>query len=298
MNITITGSLGNIGRRLTEQLTGKGHTLTVISHSNERAHLIEQLGARAAIGSLDDGEHLLRAFEKADAVFTIIPPNPSATNVQEYIRSTGEGYARAIEQTGVRHVVNLSSIGAHAPDGPGPTGANYQVEKRLDRMEGVHVLHLRPGMFYTNFYGSIPMIKHQNIIGNNFGAEVSTLLSHPRDIADIAAEALDSLNFTGTSFRYVVSDEKNGREMATMLGAAIGNPNLSWVSFSDETMLHALIQNGLTEQMASVYMIEIGIAIRNGALFEDYRKNGQPVPGRTSFGEFAKEFAAAYHHSH
>jgi uncharacterized protein YbjT (DUF2867 family) len=298
MNITITGSLGNIGRRLTEQLTAKGHKLTVVSHSSERVQAIEQLGARAAIGSLSHRQHLLRAFDQADAVFTMIPPDPLATDAREYIRSVGEGYAWAIEHTGVRYVVNLSSIGAHSPDGAGPTGANHQVEKRLDQLEGINVLHLRPGMFYTNFYGSIPMIKHQNIIGNNFDAEVSVLLSHPHDIADIASTALDSLSFAGTEVRYVVSDEKNGREMAAILGAAIGSPNLSWVSFSDETMLRALMQNGFTEQMASVYIIEIGAAMRNGTLFEDYRKNGQPVLGRTNFPGFAKEFATVYQHSH
>jgi len=298
MNITITGSLGNIGRRLTERLTAKGHKITVVSHSSERAHAIGQLGARPAIGSLDDRQHLLKAFEQADAVFTMIPPNPLAKDVREYIRYVGEGYAWAIEHTGVRHVVNLSSIGADSPDGAGPTGANHQVEKRLEQLEGVNLLHLRPGMFYTNFYGSIPMIKHQNIIGNNFDAEVSALLSHPHDIADIAAAALDSLRFTGTNVRYVVSDEKNGREMAAILGAAIGSPNLSWVSFSDETMLQALVQNGFPEQMASVYIIEIGAAMRNGTLFEDFRRSGQPMLGKTNFSSFSEEFAAVYQHSH
>src|SRR5882757_10017519 len=161
MNITITGSLGNIGQRLTGKLTAKGHKVTVVSHSPERVKAIEQLHAIPAIGSVDDPDFLLQAFDKADAVYTMIPPNYLAADPRASIRTTGDGYARAIEQTGVRHVVNLSSIGAHIPDGPGPTGANHYVEKKLDELKETHVLHLRPGMFYTNFFGNIPMIKHQ-----------------------------------------------------------------------------------------------------------------------------------------
>jgi len=297
MNITITGSLGNIGQRLTGKLTAKGHSVTVVSHNPERAKAIEQLHAIPAIGSIDDPDFLLRAFDKADAVFTMIPPDFLAADPRAYIRAAGERYARAIRQTGVRHVVNLSSVGAHTPDGPGPAGANHYVEKKLDELKDTHVLHLRPGMFYTNFFGSLPMIKHQHIIGNNFDAGVNVLLTHPQDIADAAADALDTLFFTGKNIRYVVSDEKNGGEIAAILGQAISQPDLAWVCFSDEELLQGMMQNGFTEQMASVYVVEIGIALRDGILFENYRRKKHMALGKISFTDFAKEFAAVYKNS-
>lgn len=298
MNITITGSLGNIGQKLTEQLTAKGHRVTVVSHSPERIKAIEQLHAIPAIGSVDDHDFLLHAFDGADAVYTMIPPNPLATDIREYMKRVGESYAKAIEQTGVRHVVNLSSIGSHIPDGLGPTSANYYVEKKLDELKETHVLHLRPGMFYTNFFGAMQMIRHQRIIGNNFDATVNIVLSHPQDIANVAADALDTLSFTGKNVRYIVGDEKNGGEIAAILGSAIGQPDLSWVGFSDEELLQGMMQNGFTEQMASVYVVEIGIALRNGTLFEDYRKNKHNAAGTISFTDFAKEFAAVYKRSY
>ena len=297
MNITITGSLGNIGRRLAGNLTAKGHIVTVVSHSPERVQDIEQLNAIPAIGSVEDPAFLLRAFEKADAVFTMVPPNYAATDLRGYIRTVGEGYARAIAHTGIRHVVNLSSIGAHLPGGPGPTGANHYVEQQLNALKDTHVLHLRPGMFYTNFFGAMPMIKHRNIIGNNFDASVKMVLSHPKDIADAAADALETLYFTGKNTRYVAGDEKNGGEIAAILGQAIGQPDLAWVGFSDEEMLQAMLQNGLSAQMASVYVIEIGIALREGTLLEDYRKHQRNASGKINFTDFAKEFAAVYSNS-
>ncbi len=292
MNITITGSLGNVGQRLTQQLTAKGHVITVVSHSPEKAKAIEQLQARPAIGSIEDLRFLLHAFDKADAVFTMIPPNYQSTDIREYIRATGERYAQAVRQAGVRHVVNLSSIGAHIPDGLGPTGANYYVENKLDELADTHVLHLRPGMFYTNFFGMMPMMILQNIIGNNFDEAISMVLSHPKDIADAAAAALDTLSFTGKDFLYIAGDEKTGGQIASALGQAIGQPDLTWVSFSDEQLLQGLLQNGLSEQMASVYVIGIGHALRSGTLFGHYHQNKHKSFGKVSLPDFAQEFAA------
>jgi len=293
MNITITGSLGNIGRRLTQTLTAKGHRVTVISHDAGKAKAIEQLQAIPAIGSLEDTDFLTGAFEQANAVFTMVPPNYATNDLRGYIKAVGEGYAHAIAQTGVQHVVNLSSIGAHMADGPGPTGANHYVEEKLNALKDTHVLQLRPGMFYTNFLGAIPLVKHQHIIGNNFNEDVSMVLSHPADIAAIAAQALDTCSFTGRQVRYIAGDEKNGAEIAAALGGAIGMPELRWTAFPDAAMLQAMLQNGLTEEMARVYVIEIGVAIREGILFDDYRRQ-QNGFSATRLADFAQEFAAVY----
>jgi uncharacterized protein YbjT (DUF2867 family) len=297
MNITLTGSLGNIGRQLTAALTAKEHRVTVVSHDPGKATAIEALKAIPAIGSIEDTDFLLQAFEKANAVFTMIPPNYTTNDLRGYMKTTGEGYANTIAQTGVQHVVNLSSIGAHIPDGPGPTGANYYVEAKLNALKDTHVLHLRPGMFYTNFFGAMGMIKHQHMIGNNFDATVNMVLSHPADIAAAAAEALDTLNFTGKQVRYIAGDEKNGGQIAAALGEAIGQPNLQWMGFSDEGMLQGMVQNGLSEEMARVYILEIGIALRNGILFDDYRKHQDTAFGKVRLADFAKEFAVVYKNS-
>ncbi|HEY9044745.1 MAG TPA: NAD(P)H-binding protein [Ohtaekwangia sp.] len=294
MNITITGSLGNIGRRLTKTLIAKGYRVTVVSHNHERAKEIEALQAIPAIGSLQDTDFLLRAFNEADAVYLMIPPDPAANDMRQYIRSMGERYARVIATAGIRYVVNLSSIGAHLPAGAGPAGPNYYVEQTLNALSGTNVLHLRPGMFYTNFLGAINMIRYQNILGNNFDASVNMVLSHPHDIADVAADALDKLSFTGKSVRYIAGDEKNGSEIVQILGHAIDQPDLAWVNFTDEQMLKGMTQNGLTEEMARVYILEIGKALRENTLLDDYQRNKHEAYGTIHLKDFANEFAVAY----
>lgn len=294
MKVTVTGSLGNISRILIEKLVSAGHEVKVITSNSERVKEIEQLQAIPLVGSVEDYEFVKNAFAGSDAVYLMIPPNFQTTDVKQYIRIVGKQYADALKETGVKYAVNLSSIGAHLESGSGPTGANYYVEQKLDELQDLNVLHLRPGMFLTNFYGAIPMIKHGSMLGNNFGGSVKIPLTHPKDIADVAFKALNELSISGKQIQYIVSDEKNGFEVTQALSDAVGKSGVNWVEFSDEQLLNSLVQNGFSEQMAKVYMVEIGVALRDGSFVEDYHRNKSKSTGGTTLQDFSKEFATAY----
>lgn len=117
MNFTITGSLGHISKPLAETLIAAGHQVTIISSDAAKVKAIEELGATAAIGSVEDVAFLTEAFSGKDAIYTMVPPNFGAPNIREFISGTGKKYAEAIKASGVKRVVNLSSIGAHLDGG-------------------------------------------------------------------------------------------------------------------------------------------------------------------------------------
>ncbi len=54
MKIIITGSLGNISKPLSQELVAKRHDVTIISSKADRQQEIEALGAKAAVGSVED----------------------------------------------------------------------------------------------------------------------------------------------------------------------------------------------------------------------------------------------------
>lgn len=62
MKIVLTGSLGNIGKPLAIALIKEGHAVTVISSSAKRQAEIEALGAKTAIGTMQDAEFLASAL--------------------------------------------------------------------------------------------------------------------------------------------------------------------------------------------------------------------------------------------
>jgi len=291
MKYVLLGSLGNITKPLAQKLVAAKHQVTVISSKTAKAAEIEKLGATAAIGDLNDTDFLTRTFKGADAVYTMVPPGESENRKQQ-MRREGNSLVAAVKAAGIKKVLNLSSIGAHMPAGCGPVSALYFVEQAFNALDGVDVKHLRPAFFYTNLLNNIGMIKHAGIYGNNYGLDTDIVFVHPDDIAVVAAEELQALSFTGKTVRYIVDDIRTSKEVASILGNAIGKPELPYVQFTDEQALQGMVQAGLNEDSALNY-VEMGQAIRSGEMFAEYKK--EPVQqGPVKLEDFAKAFAAVY----
>jgi uncharacterized protein YbjT (DUF2867 family) len=293
MKIIVTGSLGHISRPLVEKLTTAKHEVTVISSNADRKAEIEALGAKAAIGSVSDLAFITETFIGADAVYTMVPPTYSASDWKMHIAGIGKIYAQAIAASGVKYVVNLSSIGAHMPEGCGPVSGLYHVEQAFNALEGVNVKHLRPGFFYYNFFANLGMIKHMGIIGGNYGESAKLILADTGDVAGAAAEELTNLSFTGKSMRYIASDEKSTDEIASLLGKAIGKADLKWVNFTDADTLGGMLQNGVPDDVAKNYT-EMGAAMRSGDMASEYNHNRPQTFGKLKFETFTPVFAEAY----
>jgi uncharacterized protein YbjT (DUF2867 family) len=291
MNITITGSLGNISRPLTQILVNAGHQLTVISSNEKNAGEIKAMGATPAIGSVEDVAFLTSAFANADIIYTMTPNNFGAPDQRAYMVNVGNSYLAAIKNAGVKRVVNLSSIGADLADGTGPIKGLHDIEHILNTLTDVDIKHLRAGFFYTNFYNDIALIKNLGFTGSNYNSETLMVLVHPRDIATEIANQVN-LGFTGKSVRYVYSDEQTAATVAKTLGNAIGKPELAWVEFTNEQLLDGMLQAGLPAPVAKNY-VEMGEAMGSGILSADFNLH-KPSAGETKLSEFAAEFAAKF----
>ncbi|HEY4323068.1 MAG TPA: NAD(P)H-binding protein [Mucilaginibacter sp.] len=292
MKITITGSLGNISKPLTELLIKAGHHLTVISSNTDKTAAIEALGAKAAIGSIADVDFLTKAFSGADVVYTMVPPNFGVSDNRKYVGDIARNYAEAIKNAGVTRVVSLSSIGAHIDGGTGQISGNHDAEIILNGLENVAVKHVRAGFFFVNFFSNIGMIKNLGFMGSNYSADARLVMVHPNDIAAEIAEELQQ-PFTGKSVRYITSDDRTMGEVAAILGTAIDKPDMQWVEFTDEQALNGMLQAGLPPEPARLY-VEMGTAIRKGILWEDYDAKNTIPTGKTKLEDFAKEFAEKF----
>ncbi len=293
MKYVITGSIGHISKPIVTELVKEKHQVTVITSNSERIAEIQSLGAQAAVGSVEDIAFLTKTFTGANAVYTMVPPTMSAPDLKKHIGTIGENYAAAIKASAVKNVVNLSSIGAHMAEGCGPVSGIFFVEKALNSLENVNVKHLRPGYFYYNLFANINLIKNMNIIGSNYDENTSIVFADTSDIAVVAAEELLNLSFTGKTIRYIASDERKAKEVAGVIGNAIGKPQLPWINFPDEQTLGGMLQAGLPNEIAKNY-VEMGTALRSGEMITDYYKNRPANFGKIKLEDFAKTFAAAY----
>ena len=297
MKIIITGSLGHISKPLSKELVAKGHKVTVISSKAERQKDIEAIGAKAAIGTMEDVDFLSATFKGADVVYVMetlgtgsfFDPN---IDVVAAINKIGNNYKQAIQQSGVKCVVHLSSIGAHANKGNGILEMHYNVENILKQLPNdVSIKFMRPVGFYYNMFAFIQTIKTQGAIISNYGDDDKEPWVSPLDIAATIAEEIEK-PFSGREIRYIASDEVSPNDAAKILGEAIGKPDLKRLVITDEQLLNGMIVAGMNPQTAKGF-VEMNASIRSRELYEDYYRN-RPVLGKVKLKDFAKEFAAAF----
>jgi len=297
MKITITGSLGNISKPLAKELVKKGHTVTVISSKAERQKEIEAIGAKAAIGSMQDADFLSVAFKGADVVYVMETMGAHSFMDQNLdlvaaISKIGRNHKQAILASGIKRVVHLSSIGAHTDKGNGILAFHYNVEKILNELPAdVSIKFMRPVGFYYNMLGFIQTIKTQGAIVSNYGGDDKEPWVSPLDIAAVIAEEIEK-PFSGRTIRYIASEELSPNEVATILGEAIGKPDLKWVVIPDEQLLKGMKAAGVNPNIAKG-LVEMNASRRGDVLYEDYRRN-KPNLGKVKLKEYAKEFAAVY----
>ena len=298
MKIIVTGSLGHISRPLTAELLQKGHAVTVISSKPERQAEIEALGAIAAIGTMEDADFLSATFKGADIVYVMETHGASSffdpnLDLMAVISKIGQNYKQAIQQSGVKRVVHLSSIGAHTDKGNGILAFHYNVENILKQLpDDVSIKFMRPVGFYYNMFAFIPTIKTQGAIVSNNGGDVKNPWVSPLDIAAVIAEEMEK-PFDGREIRYIASDEVSPNEVAGVLGEAIGKPDLKWLTIPDEQLLNGMVAAGMNANIAKG-LVEMNAGFHRGPLYEDYYLHRPAVFGKVKLTDFAKDFAAAF----
>ena len=298
MKIVLTGSLGNIGNPLVRTLVQNGHDVTVISSNVERKPAIEALGAKAAIGNMFDAAFLAATFKGADVVYLMETLEAAGdlfdkeVDFVAAINQIGYNYKTAVEQSGVKKVVHLSSVGAHTDKGTGVLIFHYNVESILKQLPAdVTIKFIRPVGFYTNLFSLVNSIKHKGAIVSNYGGDQKEPWVSPLDIAAVIAEEINR-PFKGRTIQYVASDEVSPNEVANALGKAIGKPDLQWQVITDEQLLNNWLNIGFNEQIAKGF-VEVQASMGTGALYEDYYRN-KPVLGKIKLADFAAEFAIAF----
>jgi uncharacterized protein YbjT (DUF2867 family) len=289
----ITGATGNTGRRIAEILLLKGVQVKVIGRSADKLKSIKEAGAETAVGDIEDEAFLKEAFKGATAVYAMIPPNLHAENVREYQNRVGDVIARAIANAGVKHVVNLSSLGAHLPDKTGPITGLHDQERRLNKLEGVNVLHLRPTYFFENLLAFIPMIRNMGICGSALKGDIPVPMIASQDIAKEAAERLAKLDFTGKAVKDLLGQRHiSMNEAMKILGKAARIEDLKYVEFPYEEAEKAIRQAGLSPDMARSY-VELQKCVNEGIAITDAKRTAENTT-ETPIEKFAATWGALY----
>jgi len=290
----ITGATGNTGSEVAEKLLAQGARVRVVGRDAKRLERFAKKGAEAFVADLTDSGALTKAFSGAKAVYAMIPPDVSAQDVLAHYRRAGDALAAAMEKSGIKYAVVLSSVGADKPDKTGPVVGLHHLEKKLDAIAGLNALYLRPAGFMENLLFQVGVIKAFDTMAGAVKGDLPVPMIAARDIGDAAADALLQLDFQGKTTRELQgARDVTNTEAAKIVGAAIGKPGLTYNQMPAVQLKPGFMQMGMSSNMADL-LLELADAQNSGhlkALEPRSAKNTTP----TTLETFAAEvFAPAY----
>ena len=291
---TIFGATGNIGSVITRVLLEKGEQVRVVGRNAGKLQKYVQKGAEAFVGDVSDEAAVAQALSGSRAGFLMIPPNPTSTDYRAEQERVSDSIAAAVKKSALHYAVNLSSFAAHAETGTGPISGLHRFEKKLNAIEKLNVLHLRPTYFFENHLNSINMIQMMGMIGGALKADLAIPQIATRDIGAFAAERLLKLDFNAKQTRELLGQrDLSMNEVAAVIGRAIGKPDLRYAQFPYDQVEQFLLQMGKPAKTAS-YFIEMFRGINEGIVVVTEPRTAENTTP-TSIETFVKEvFHPAY----
>jgi uncharacterized protein YbjT (DUF2867 family) len=290
----ILGATGNTGKIVAETLLDSGQKVRVVGRSKGRLEGFSVLGADVFEANLADSAALTTAFTGARAVYAMVPPNPESPDYREAQDAVINSIASALEAAGITHVVALSSFGADKEEKTGPVAGLHILEERLSRIPKLNALFLRAGYFMENLLAQPGIIKSFGMMAGPVSADLALPMIATYDIATAAADALAKLDFSGHQTRELLGQrDLTYSQMAKIIGAAIGIPNLAYVQLPNDQVIQAMAQMGISKNMATL-ICEMSDALNSGHMRAlEPRSAANTTP--TQFEEFVhRVFVPAY----
>jgi uncharacterized protein YbjT (DUF2867 family) len=216
---SVTIATGRIGGRVARGLLEAGHEVRAIGRDEGRLRPLVELGARAVVGDVADQSFTERAFAGADAALLIVKSDRDSAEFGADFHRMGASYAGAARATGLKNAVFLSAMGAHDPSLRGLIGVHTDVERMLDEVSTLKVVHLRPASFIENLFYFMPLMRARGVLASPIATGAPMDWSTTRDAADVALRTLLEVPFRASR-----SIEVRGAQPAAMdeLARAIG----------------------------------------------------------------------------
>ena len=249
--IVVTAPTSQIGRRLVGRLLADDAPVRVVARDPARLPTDVRERVDVVTGSHADLDVVTRAFDGADAVFWLVPPNPTATDVEAAYLDFSRPAVKAFEQQEVGRVVGVSALGrgTAVADHAGQVTATLALDD-LIASSGVGYRALTMPSFMDNIARQAELIKNQGFFTSPFPADRALPMCATQDIATVAARLLQDASWSGVSEVPVLGPEDLSfgdlaRIMSEVLDRPIRYQQIPGTAFKDR-----LLQFGATEVMA------------------------------------------------
>ncbi|MCU1300859.1 MAG: hypothetical protein JWQ87_1143 [Candidatus Sulfotelmatobacter sp.] len=290
----VLGASGNTGHVVTEHLLGSGKKVRVVGRNADHLQFLAAKGAEIFVGDATDAQSLTKAFHQAESAYVLIPPNPTSNDPLAFAERVSDAIAASLKNSGVKNVVALSSIGAEKPNGTGPVIGLHNLEQKLNQLSVANVLYLRAGYFMENTLGQAAIIRMMGSTAGPIRPDLKLPMIASCDIGKAASEALLRLDFRGKQIQELHGQrDLNYIEVTTIIGKAIGKPDLKYIQPPDDQVRAAMVRMGMSEKMVEL-LLEMSAALNSGFMRPLEPRNSRNTTTTTFENFVAGFFVPAY----
>jgi uncharacterized protein YbjT (DUF2867 family) len=249
--IVITTPTGTIGHQVLENLLASGEHLRLVVRDPADVPADTRQLVEVVAGSHGDPAVVDQAFDGADAVFWLIPPDPRAESVEAAYVGFARPAAAAFRKHGVKRVVGVSALGRGTPWAPraGYVTASLAMDD-LIASTGVAYRALINPSFMDNIAAQAPAIKNQGMFFSPVDGDRKLPTVATRDIAAAAARLLLDDSWHGVGEVPLLGPaDLSFNDMAEIISEVLGQ-DVRFRQITFEAYKDRFVGFGMSEAMA------------------------------------------------
>jgi NAD(P)H dehydrogenase (quinone) len=191
----VMGVTGNVGGEVARTLLAAGKSVRAIVRDARKGAAWAEQGCEVGLADIGDAASLAAAFQGAEGVFLMVPPNFDPTPGFPEAQAIAATLKVALETARPKRVVYLSTIGADAEQ-ENLLSQHTVIEQELGT-SSVPITFLRPGWFMENAAWDVAPAREQGVIPSFLQPlDKPVPMVATADIGRVAAELLQE-SWTG-----------------------------------------------------------------------------------------------------
>jgi uncharacterized protein YbjT (DUF2867 family) len=262
--IVVTTPTGNIGQQVLENIIDGGEPIRVIARDPSSIPSATRRRVEVVQGSHGDIDVVNEAFEGADSVFWLCPPDPRAESVEAAYVDFTRPAAHALRSRGVKRVVAVSALGRGTmmARNAGYVTASLKMDD-LIASTGVRFRELTMPSFMDNILRQAEPIRTRGMFFSPISGDRKLPTCATRDIAAVAARLLLDHSWSGHSSVAVLGPEDlSFNDMGQIMSEVLERP-VRFQQIPFEAYKAGLIEGGMSDAMAQG-MVDMAAAKNEG----------------------------------
>lgn len=237
--ILVTGATGSNGAELIKRLAAARVPVRAMVRNPAKATELRLPGVEIVEGDFEKPASLPAALKGIDRAFLLAPPVQDSDRLER-------AFIDAAKAAGVRHIVNLSAVGAR-PDAPHSFGRWHGKAEQYLKQSGLTYTILRPNFFMQNLLGSAGMIKGGAIYMPT--GQGKAPMVDVRDIAAVAAACLTEPGHENQIYEVTGPEPIGYADIAAVFTRVLGRP-VGYVDVPLDAAAKSMVDAGMPPWLA------------------------------------------------